>query len=77
MSSSDSVATATENATENASRSGYKDVCVNYLHAASCDYQEVIQHTHTHTSTHSLIHRIILFFLLNSHLSFNMNSSGE
>ena len=49
MSSSDSVATATENA----SRLGYKHVCVNYLHVASHDYQyqEVIQHTHR--STHS------------------------
>ena len=46
MSSSDSVATETENA----SRLGYKHVCVNYLHVASHDYQyqEVIQHTHTH-----------------------------
>ena len=35
MSSSDSVATATENA----SRSGYKHVCVNYLHVVSHDYQ--------------------------------------
>ena len=35
MSSSDSVATATENA----SRLGYKHVCVNYLHVASHDYQ--------------------------------------
>ena len=64
MSSSDSVSTATENA----SRLGYKHVCVNYLHVASHDYQyqEVIQHTHTHTYTHthtrSLIHRIVLFF---------------
>ena len=41
MSSSDSVATATENAR----RLGYKHVCVNYLHVASHDYQyqEVIQ----------------------------------
>ena len=72
MSLSDSVATTTENA----NRLGYKHVCINYLHMASHDYQyqEVIQHTHTHTFTH----RIILFFLsLNSHLSFNMNSSGE
>ena len=45
MSSSDSVAIATENA----SRLGYKHVCVNYLHVASHDYQEVIQHTQTHT----------------------------
>ena len=51
MLSNDSVATATENA----SRLGYKHVCVNYLHVASHDYQEVIQHTHTHihTLTHS------------------------
>ena len=46
MSSSDSVATETENATEKASRLGYKPVCVNYFHVASRDYQEVIQHTH-------------------------------
>ena len=41
--SSDSVATATENA----SGLGYKHVCVNYLHVSSLDYQyrEVIQHT--------------------------------
>ena len=60
MSSSDSMATATENA----SRLGYKHVCVNYLQVASHDYQyqEVIQHTHTHTSTHSLT-KIVLFFL--------------
>ena len=45
--SNDSVATATENA----SRLGYKHVCVNYLHVASHDYQEVIQHTHTHIHT--------------------------
>ena len=46
MSSSDSVATATENA----SRLGYKHVCVNYFLVASHDYQyqEVIQHTQTH-----------------------------
>ena len=56
---SDSLATATENA----SRLGYKHVCVNYLHVASHDYQEVIQHTHTHTSTHPLTQKIILFFL--------------
>ena len=49
---SNSVATATENA----SRLGYKHVCINYLHVASHDYQEVNQHTH------SLIHKIILFF---------------
>ena len=54
MSSSDSVATITENA----SRLGYKHVCVNYLHVAShvYQYQEVIQHTHTHTSTHTHTH---------------------
>ena len=59
MSSSSSVATATENA----SRLGYKHVCVNYLHVASHDYQyqKVIQHTHTHI--HTLTHRIVLFFL--------------
>ena len=50
MSSNDSVATATENA----SRLGYKHVCVNYLHVASHDYQKLIQHTHTHTHTHKL-----------------------
>ena len=55
--SNDSVATATENA----SRLGYKHVCVNYLHVASHDYQEAIQHKHT--STHSLTHEIVLFFL--------------
>ena len=49
MSSSDSEATATENA----SRLGYKHVCVNYVHVTSHDCQEVIQHTHTHTHTHS------------------------
>ena len=48
MLSSDSVATATENA----SRLGYKHVCVNYLHVASHDYQEVIQHTHSHPHIH-------------------------
>ena len=37
--------------TENASRLGYKHVCVNYLHVASHDYQEVIQHTDTHIHT--------------------------
>ena len=41
MSSSDSVVTATENA----SRLGHKHVCVSYFHVASHDYQEVIQHT--------------------------------
>ena len=52
MSSSDSVATATKNA----GRLSYKHVCVNYLHVASRDYQEVIQHTDTqNTSTHSLV----------------------
>ena len=61
MSSSDSVVTTTENA----SRLGYKHVCVNYLHVASHDYQyqNVVQQTHTHPHTRSLIHRIILFFL--------------
>ena len=59
MSSSDSVATTTENA----SRLGYKHVCVNYLHVASRDYKEVIQHTHTHTSTHLLTHWTFYFFL--------------
>ena len=75
MSSSDSVAIATENA----SRLGYKHVCVNYLHVASHDYQEVIQTTHTHTHTHMLTHsqNHSIFFSLNSHLSFNTNSSGE
>ena len=73
MSSSDSVATATDNA----SRLGYTEhVCVNYLHVASHDYQyqEVIQHIHT--LAHSLTESFY-FFLLNSHLSFNTNSSGE
>ena len=46
MLSSDSVATATENA----SRLGYD---VTDLHMASHDYQEVIQHTHTHTHPHT------------------------
>ena len=32
---------------ENVSRLGYKHICVNYLHVASHDYEEVIQHTHT------------------------------
>ena len=61
MSSSDSVATATENA----SRLGYKHVCVNYLHVASHDYQKVIQHTHTHTHphTHSLTESFYFFSL--------------
>ena len=51
MSLSDSVATATENT----SRLGYTQVCINYLHVASHDYQyqEVIQDTHTHPLTHS------------------------
>ena len=40
--------------TENASRLGYKHVCVNYLHVASPDYQKVILHTHTPTHTHSI-----------------------
>ena len=42
--------------TENASRLGYKNVCVNDLHVASHDYQEVIQHTDTHTHTHPHTH---------------------
>ena len=56
MSLSDSVATSTENA----SRLGYKHVCVHYLHVASHDYQyqEVIQHTYTHLLTHSQNHSI-------------------
>ena len=70
--SSDSVATATENA----SRLGYKHACVNYLHVASHDCQKVIQHTHTHLHTHSLT-ELFYFFSLNSHLSFNANPSGE
>ena len=61
MSSSDSVATATENT----SRLGYKHVSVNDLHVASHDYQyqEVIQHTHTstHSLTRSLTHRMVCF----------------
>ena len=81
MSSSDSVATVTENT----SRLGYKQICVNYLHVASHDYHFCISiwkwsstHTHRHLHTRSLTHRIFLgFFSLNSHLSFNMNSSGE
>ena len=58
MSLSDSVATATENAS---SSLGYKYVCINYLHMASHDYQyqEVIQHTHT--STHSLTESFYFF----------------
>ena len=56
MSSSDFVAPATENT----SRLGYKHVCINYLHAASHDYQEVIQHTHTHTHPHT--HSLVPFF---------------
>ena len=59
MSLSDSVATTAENA----SKLGYKHVCVSYLHVASHDCQKVIQHTDTHTSTHSLAHRIVLLFL--------------
>ena len=66
MLSSDSLATATENA----SRLGYKHVCVNYLYVASHDYhcitqyhyQEVIQHTHTQPHTHSLT-KSFSFFL--------------
>ena len=68
---SDFVATATENT----SRLGYKHVCVNYLHVASHDYQEMIQHTHPHT--HSLWELFSFFFSFNSHLSFNMNSNGK
>ena len=60
--------------TENASRLGYEHVCGNYLHMASHDYQKAIQHTHPHT--HSLIESFY-FFLLNFHLSLNINSSGE
>ena len=52
MSSSVSVFTAPENA----SRLGFKHVCVNYLYVASHDYQEVIQHTDTHTHIHTLTH---------------------
>ena len=44
--------------TENTSRLGYKHVCVNYLHVASHDYEEVIQHTHPHPHTHSLTESI-------------------
>ena len=62
MSLSDSVATATENAS---SRLGYKYVCINYLHMAFHDYryQEVIQHTHTHIHTlaHSLTESFYFF----------------
>ena len=74
MSSSDSVATTTENP----SRLGYKHVCINYLHKcmASHDCQKVIQHTHTHPHTHTLTESFY-FSPLNSHLSFNTNSSGE
>ncbi len=57
MSSNDSVATATENA----SRLGYKHVCVNYLHVASHDYQEMIQHSHKHPHTHSLTESFYFF----------------
>ena len=67
--SSDSVATATENA----SRLGYKHVCVNYLHVASHDYQEVIQHTHISTR---LLTESFYFSSHNSHHSFNTNSNG-
>ena len=42
-----------DHTTENASRLGYKHVCVNYLHVAYQEYQIVIQHTHTHTHTHT------------------------
>ena len=50
---------------ENASRLGYKHVCVNYLHVASHDYQEVIQHTdtHTHPHTHSLTESFYLILV--------------
>ena len=80
MSSSNYVATATEDT----SRLGYKHVCVNDLNMVSHDYQKVIQHTdsdthtHTHPHTHSLtVTESFYFFSLNSHLSFNTKSSGE
>ena len=47
MSSSDSVAAATENT----SRLGYKHICVNYLHVACHDYKYLDTHTHTHPHT--------------------------
>ena len=77
MSLSDSVATAAENA----SRLGYKHVCVNYLHVASDDYHCISirkwSSTHTHTHPHTRSQNRSIFFSLNSHLSFNMNLSGE
>ena len=75
MSLSDSAATATGNA----SRLGYKHICVNYLHVASHDYQEVMQHTHkqTYTLTHEIVLFFLFFFSISSHLSFNTNSTGE
>ena len=60
MSLSDSVATTAENA----SKLGYKHVCVNYLHVVFHDYQEVIQHINTHLShlhTHSLTESFYFF----------------
>ena len=65
--------------TENTSRLGYKHVCVNYLHVAShaYQYQEVIQHTHWHTHIHTHSQNRSIFFSLNSHLTFNSNSSVE
>ena len=67
---------------ENTSRLGYKHVCINYLHVASHDYHSITKwsSTHTHPHTHWVIHsqnRSIFFLSLNSHLSFNINSSGE
>ena len=73
MSSSESVATATENA----SRLGYKHIGVNYLHVASRDHQEVIQHTHTHTATHSLTHKIVLFFSRSTPISLSTRIQVE
>ena len=76
MSSSDSVAIANENN----SRLGYKHVSINYLHVASHDCHLSVSgdpaHTHTHICTH-LLTVSFYFFSLNSHLSFNMNSSGD
>ena len=72
MSLSDSVATVTENI----SRLGYKHVCVNYLHVAYLMNITVSGNGPAHTHTHSLT-KSFCFFSLNSHLSFNKNSSGE